>query len=426
MSSLETISIFIANFILMLLPAISPAQWVKEAGIQDLRIGSIVEINTVLFAGTNGGLFRSTDNGTNWIEINPGIAPANITALGANETDVFIATNSSSSNSLLDSTDYGVTWLAIDAGLPSDFPLCLAANDTYVLVGFLNHGVYLSTNSGGSWRAINSGLDTVSQVNFLTISGENFLAGTRYGGLFLSTNKGETWTFADPTVPFDSLAKHFDNVTALFAKDSEAVAATLSLTGIRCSRNAGVSWTYVNTNLPGSPVVALALNGQSIFAATVDSGVFLSRNGGTNWTEVDSGLSDKLIFCLGVDATDLFAGTLSGIWRRPLSEMTAVDTRTATIHSVYHLDQNYPNPFNPSTVISYNLPTSVLVVLNVYDALGRMVETLVDQRETAGNHSVTFNASHLSSGVYFYRLSAGSLTGQAGTFSETKKLLLVK
>jgi len=85
----------------------------------------------------------------------------------------------------------------------------------------------------------------------------------------------------------------------------------------------------------------------------------------------------------------------------------------------YILHQNYPNPFNPTTIIIYKLPLSSLVKIKVYDVLGREVQTLVNERQNAGYHSVVFNAGNLSGGVYFYRL-------QAGTYQDTKKLLLLK
>ncbi|MCL5738616.1 MAG: T9SS type A sorting domain-containing protein, partial [Bacteroidetes bacterium] len=85
----------------------------------------------------------------------------------------------------------------------------------------------------------------------------------------------------------------------------------------------------------------------------------------------------------------------------------------------FNLAQNYPNPFNPTTVIDYRLPANALVVLKVYDVLGRDVETLVDEHQSVGVHSVIFNAGNLPSGVYFYRL-------QAGTFIQTKKLTVLK
>ena len=85
----------------------------------------------------------------------------------------------------------------------------------------------------------------------------------------------------------------------------------------------------------------------------------------------------------------------------------------------YTLMQNYPNPFNPSTTISYSLPKNGLVTLKVYDILGSEVAELVNEVKEAGNYSVTFNASELPSGIYFYTLNSGN-------FMATKKLILLK
>jgi hypothetical protein len=89
----------------------------------------------------------------------------------------------------------------------------------------------------------------------------------------------------------------------------------------------------------------------------------------------------------------------------------------------FALSQNYPNPFNPSTMISYQLAVNSHVTLKVYNVLGQEVATLVNDRQEAGSYTVSFNTSKgtlsLSSGVYFYRLNAGS-------FVSTKKLILMK
>lgn len=83
------------------------------------------------------------------------------------------------------------------------------------------------------------------------------------------------------------------------------------------------------------------------------------------------------------------------------------------------LDQNYPNPFNPSTVISYQLPESSSVLLEVYDILGKRIAILVDDQVAAGRHTVTFDAGMLSSGLYVYRLIAGQEV-------KSKTMILVK
>jgi hypothetical protein len=85
----------------------------------------------------------------------------------------------------------------------------------------------------------------------------------------------------------------------------------------------------------------------------------------------------------------------------------------------YAVYQNYPNPFNPTTSISFDIPSRSVVSLKVFDLLGREVSTIVSGELQAGRYTRQWNATDISSGVYFYRL-------QAGTYSETKKLLLLK
>ncbi len=85
----------------------------------------------------------------------------------------------------------------------------------------------------------------------------------------------------------------------------------------------------------------------------------------------------------------------------------------------FYLAQNYPNPFNPTTIISYSLPASNHVTIKVFDILGNEVTTLLNEQKEAGTHTIVFNASDLSSGVYFYKI-------QAGNYAETRKLILQK
>jgi hypothetical protein len=92
------------------------------------------------------------------------------------------------------------------------------------------------------------------------------------------------------------------------------------------------------------------------------------------------------------------------------------DESTPTTFALY---QNYPNPFNPTTTIRYVLPSDSFVVIRVFNALGQCIDKMVDARQSAGLHSVSWNASHIPSGIYFYRLEANNRF-------ETKKMLVVK
>ena len=101
-----------------------------------------------------------------------------------------------------------------------------------------------------------------------------------------------------------------------------------------------------------------------------------------------------------------------------LPELTSTVTETGIPTSV-SLKQNYPNPFNPTTIIQYQLPSSEFVQLQVFDMLGRQVATLVNGQQSEGTHTVNFDASGLSSGIYIYRLDAGGQT-------QVKQMTLIK
>src|SRR5574338_29578 len=99
--------------------------------------------------------------------------------------------------------------------------------------------------------------------------------------------------------------------------------------------------------------------------------------------------------------------------------VTDVEETKSALPAMFSLSQNYPNPFNPSTTISYQIPSQQFVTIKVYDVLGNEVATLVNEYKNAGSYEVDINASKLSSGVYFYKL-------QAGSFVQTKKMILLK
>ena len=140
---------------------------------------------------------------------------------------------------------------------------------------------------------------------------------------------------------------------------------------------------------------------------------------------IDWGSSDTLLTEVRPDGSAALELTFpSGVYsyrayRFPWKTTATTGIRTSLLPGSFSVEQNYPNPFNPTTTIGYRVPEAGDVTLEVMDILGRKVGTLVNGRQEAGDHSITFDGSRLSSGVYFYRLTAGRA-------ALTKKMALVR
>jgi hypothetical protein len=108
------------------------------------------------------------------------------------------------------------------------------------------------------------------------------------------------------------------------------------------------------------------------------------------------------------------------MYKIDLSQVTEVEPgESQNFVRQFELGQNYPNPFNPSTKISWQSAVGSQQIIKVYDVLGNEIITLVDEYKPAGTYEIIFNAEGFTSGVYFYRL-------QAGTFIETRKMVLLR
>jgi hypothetical protein len=201
------------------------------------------------------------------------------------------------------------------------------------------------------------------------------------------------------------------------------------------------TWSTLGTgssNGVGGIVRALAVVGNEVFvggsfneAGGVSANNVARFNTQTNtWSTLGTGSSNGVngeVRALAVVGNEVFvggsfteAGGVSANYvARWNSGTSRVEQLSPTAPKTFLLEQNYPNPFNPSTTIRYQLPVASEVKLEVYDVLGKKIATLVNERQSAGSYQVVWNASGLSSGTYFYRL-------QAGTFVETKKMIMVK
>ena len=188
----------------------------------------------------------------------------------------------------------------------------------------------------------------------------------------------------------------------------------------------GTTWTVYNTSnsgLPNNNVNSIAIDGSGNKWIGTSGG--LAKFDGTTWTVYNtsnSGLPYNNVNSIAIDGSgNKWIGTYGGglaVYKE--GGVTSVkEIPNKNIPEAFTLFQNYPNPFNPSTNISFSLPAKSFVSLKVYDLLGREVATLAAQEMSAGNHALQWNASKMPSGVYFYRL-------KAGTFTQSKKLVLLK
>ena len=177
--------------------------------------------------------------------------------------------------------------------------ISLISSDSIIFACSWSGGIYVSSDNGNSWSALNNGLTNI-HVRTLAISGNNFFAGTD-GGVFISSNNGGSWTVMNNGLPANTI------ITKLAINDSNIFAGTYK-NGVYLSSDNGNNWTAVNTGLTDTIIRSLAISGTSIFAGT-NGGVFLSNNNGNSWAAINTGLTDTNIRSLIISGTNIFAGT---------------------------------------------------------------------------------------------------------------------
>jgi photosystem II stability/assembly factor-like uncharacterized protein len=353
-----------------------------------------VNLNTV-FAGEgnlsgNAKLFKTTNSGLNWVAI---------LQTGNNEGFfngiVFSKRNSGRGNGIAlaeriyKTSNYGTNWVMQQSGAVG---VSNAHNSLMVIdfdfYGFgLNNGasrIKLTTNAGTSWAIQNVNLTGhyTSAISFL----DNKLFGlsaTSASLPFISrtTDCGITW------IPIDIGPGVTGNCFIKWIPETPIVYILGNNGGIKKSTDEGLTWTLMGT----AGVTNLYHFDFERYNNNVVYGYAVSTNGSV------IKLADSILIIMGNQNI------------------------TAAAPDKYSLGQNYPNPFNPITTIKYSVPqNNINVKIAVYDLLGRETAVLVNETQNAGNYEVTFDGSNLSSGMYFYKLQAGT------EFSDVKKMILTK
>ncbi len=339
-------------------------------------------------------------------------------------------------------TDGGGSWSNITNGIGEKGywlqPYVMDPTNPNVLYTATNK-IYKTTNGGGNWTPLTSDLkssgDLFSTMSISPVEGNVIYAGiSGYRGadnpdsafLFVTRDGGKTWTNITSNLPAGT---NFCRVTADPSQKGVAYLAVLTYGQYLKSPNVlrttdyGQTWVGLDSAANGfdpvpTKVIAVDSTTGYIYAGTYE-GVFQSTDNGASWTKYGTGLPNSVVDGIAIQYSSdvLRVGTHGrGAWQ--INLVTGIASQ-AEPPRIFALDQNYPNPFNPTTTITYSIPQASNVEITIYNILGEKVEDLLDGFRPAGTHSIVFDASRFSSGVYLYTLHAGST-------SITRKMVLVK
>jgi photosystem II stability/assembly factor-like uncharacterized protein len=381
-----------------------------------------------IFIMMGNSLYRSLDKGETWTLIGTNSLGGSAHSFFVNsiDTNLMIASKGSSGGRMTRSTDYGQTWTDILGSINlTSYGMPLEVDQNNPMVCYLgpdNSVLKKSTNFGLTF--VDIGLTTFrSPCDFAVVYGNSNImycgdgtTGSGAGEFFKSTNGGVNWTslhtVTGSEIPMVAITAHDSNFVFHTTWSSGGVWRSTDQ-GSNFTQPAGTSNCWAADVAKDDPNV--------IVYGTYGSTVYISTDGGTNFTSTTVPSSPEAGI-LVYDRGNIFAQHGGGVYKLGVTYtvVTGITHNTGNTPDKFALRQNYPNPFNPSTVIKYSVSKSSNVKIVVYDMLGSEVKTLVNGEKSPGNYDYSFNASGLSSGVYFYSMFSD------GVKIDTKKMLLIK
>ncbi len=374
------------------------------------------DINGNMLVGTvSGKIFRSTDNGLSWTQINSTMYAGFIWSLVVVNNNIFAATE----QGVFVSNNNGSSWTL--TSLAGKDVRALAKSSGVLYAGTWGFGVYKSMDNGMTWTAVNSGLTNLAVHALAVDSHGSVYAGTFGEGIFKSANGGSSWT---------KLNVGYDFIWSLAITSTNRIVAGTYGGGVIYSTDLGQTWTPNNNNLPSTFIYSISVDANdNVYVSTWGGGVFVLANNAPGWSPMGlSGFGVSSLF-ITPSSSLVYAGTGSGVIYVTEGFAGTTSVQDNTLPMEFELYQNYPNPFsagggsafggNPTTTIQFSLPVAEKISLKVYNTLGEEVRTLVDEIVQAGTHKIMFDGTGLSSGVYIYRI-------QSETKTISKKLVLLK
>jgi photosystem II stability/assembly factor-like uncharacterized protein len=421
----------------------SQSGWVRQyppSQFQNIRFLSVsfVDADTGFIVGGSGTILHTTNGGTEWISQLSGTMNwlRGISAASAN-----IATAVGDSGTILRTNNGGSTWTSQSSGTAHSLrAVSFSDANTGTVVG--DSGTILRTTNGGTtWMNQSSG--TINNLRGVSFINSNIGTAVGDSGTILRTiNGGTIWT-SQLIQDINQQKDKFYGVSFTDANTGTAVGYTNFDSGATVkiepssgpggivinTTDGGITWNQQFTLLQDAVFSDSTIFGASFTDANTGTVVGLDYLGGAIWriwTGSEGFINQSFGYngCFyGVCFTDSITGTVVGnngtIFHTTSGGVTGIMGNPTQIPVQFTLEQNYPNPFNPSTIISYKLAVNSFVTIKIYDILGRLVQTLVNERQSAGNHSVTFSASNLASGIYLCKM-------RTKDFLETRKMVYQK
>jgi len=332
----------------------------------------------------------------------------------------------------------GIMWVEYHSYNP--LILFAAVSDDYGVGGF-----YRSEDDGESWHKVTE-LSDISDIfpTFRVFSPQN--TNLIYGHGYSFTNNeyivskssdlAETWELKTNGLLISDETNKLMNVYSLALSYSDSnVLYCGQKGGFSKTIDGGENWFQVDSSLeiydnfrvssilldlddPNRIYIGTLSSGTPFEANFDNGGLYLSEDDCQSWTKVFDG-EVTLIKADKSEPRNIYINTQYGLltFEDTITKLNNFSVQNFTIK--FSLDKNYPNPFNPITNIKYYLPMEVDVELSIYNLLGQRIETLVSKKQEAGSHQIEWNASGISSGVYYYQIIAGQ-------FKDVKKMIVIK
>jgi photosystem II stability/assembly factor-like uncharacterized protein len=387
----------------------------------NLRDVQFISPTTGFICGDAGAFLSTTNSGVNWTLRQSGLG--NLTDLQfLSGTIGFVSGDSGISKT----TNGGNNWTRIYSGIDGAYIHFVDQNTGYKIT----YSFSKTTNGGANWQQTFA-FPPGGTTRLIYLDGSNmYCTGwdwiMHFGGLysakiFKSVNGGANWNvqYSSNT---DACCSYVKDIN-FQGTDGFAVGHERVLNFFYRSSNSGINWAKISIPVEMNTVYFTSTN--KGWLAGVNGMIYYTTNSGAGFNTQSSGTNVQLNrICMVNELTGWIVGNGGVILSTTNGGITGLVSISSELPSEFGLSQNYPNPFNPMTKLKFQIPKSGLAVLTVYDALGKVVQVLVNQQLSPGSYEVDFDGSNLPSGVYYYSLEASAPLG--GAFSETKKMVLIK